>query len=700
MNHGKTIVIGSLLLALGLAASGQPLQLFGFGPSLVVSDGPFYRTSLPVIPATAADDASFLQVWDPIPYPADPTHASRPLTYDSFQNQLSNHTRDRSFWIRFGLRNTSDSVIPLNIDYGTIDYADAWLISPGHKPLHISGGYLRSSISGSTVIQRQYYTLPFALLPRQAGEIVIELRQKTRGYYFDGISVFSSDALATVFANNYEKDHSSIVFQWLFQGFLLFQILYMLFQWLIIRRKEYLYYLFYIAVIALYFLSKFELDLGFNLLFARYPILGVYLGKTMMILAYFLYYRFVRHFLEIGVNYPRLNQWLIRIEYFLLIYGAADLAFILLTMDDRTQTTVFTVVLLFIFLSAATIIFYLFRRRQALISYVLTGSLFVAVGNIFGLIITGMRNYHPVDLGFNILIVPQVGVLLEMLCFTAGLGYKSHMWEKEKIRNQEKLIEQLKANELLQNRMQTIRNKIAQDLHDDIGSTLSSISILSDLAMRGLGGSASPGSSGGPGDSASPGGPGGSAGPGSDADNGSGSSAQPDNEQTNRTMHEIKDSALLLMERMDDIVWSINPRNDSLDNLLMRVRHFATTVFEAKGIDYTIDIPRNISELRLPMDYRQHIYLILKEAINNLVKYAGASLAVIEVRWEGKWLNLCVRDNGKGFVLGIAAAESGTIREGNGLVGMRRRAGLMEAALNIRSAPGEGTEITLRVAVG
>jgi signal transduction histidine kinase len=68
----------------------------------------------------------------------------------------------------------------------------------------------------------------------------------------------------------------------------------------------------------------------------------------------------------------------------------------------------------------------------------------------------------------------------------------------------------------------------------------------------------------------------------------------------------------------------INPRNDSLENLLMRVRHFATTLFEAKGIDYTIDIQQHVDEVRLPIEYRQHIYLILKEAINNLVKYAQA----------------------------------------------------------------------------
>ena len=148
----------------------------------------------------------------------------------------------------------------------------------------------------------------------------------------------------------------------------------------------------------------------------------------------------------------------------------------------------------------------------------------------------------------------------------------------------------------------------------------------------------------------------------------------------------------MLMERMDDIVWSISPRNDSLENLLIRVRHFATTLFEAKGVDYTIDIQKNINEVRLPMDYRQHIYLILKEAINNLVKYAVASQAFLEVSFDREYLTLSVRDNGRGFDLA-------TPPMGNGLSGMRRRAAMMNARLSIRSAPGEGTSIGLQVGV-
>ena len=127
----------------------------------------------------------------------------------------------------------------------------------------------------------------------------------------------------------------------------------------------------------------------------------------------------------------------------------------------------------------------------------------------------------------------------------------------------------------------------------------------------------------------------------------------------------------------------------------MRVRHFATTLFEARGVDYTIDIARNIHEVRLPMDYRQHIYLILKEAINNLVKYAHATQAVIEVRFDQHHLTLCVRDNGCGFEVPPASPASGP--GGNGLPGMYHRASLMNARVDITSAPGQGTSIRLQV---
>ncbi|MBS1598942.1 MAG: hypothetical protein JST75_12020 [Bacteroidetes bacterium] len=569
----------------------------------------------------------------------------------AFTDLLNNDPLHHAFWAKFGLQNNSDSTLLLHIYCGDLDNIDIYFISGNHLQLIQGGSLKRAPVNGS-FIEKNYGTTTLSVGPSQSGNVFIKIIQRTQEYDFAGIDIYDKENLYASYASDHENNRHFVLFQVIFQGFLLCQLFYMLFQWVIIRRAEYFYYSIYLLLISLYFLSKYESVYGLDFLFARYPLLKIYLNKTLIIFPYYFYFRFVRSFLEMRVNYPVLNKWIIRIEYFLLIYLAFDLAFILTTFNIQLQRVFYTYILLGVFVIAASFIFYLFQKKQILIYYILSGSLFVGLGNITGLVLTYLDENKHVDFGFhNMLIFSQVGILLEIFCFTAGLSYKSKAAEQEKIKSQEKLIEQLKANELLQSKMQNIRNKIAQDLHDDIGSTLSSISILSNLALK-----------------------------------------EKDTTQTFEAINEIKDSSINLMEKMDDIVWSINPRNDSLDNLLLRVKRFATTLFEAKNIDYNITIQENISEVKLPMDYRQHIYLILKEAINNLVKYANATKAYIEVNFKEGVLEILVNDNGKGFIM----QEYFT---GNGLLGMKNRAELMHASLHIDAALNKGTTIRLRIKI-
>lgn len=196
-----------------------------------------------------------------------------------------------------------------------------------------------------------------------------------------------------------------------------------------------------------------------------------------------------------------------------------------------------------------------------------------------------------------------------------------------------------------------LRYKISTDLHDDIGSTLSSISILSEMALT------------------------------------------ENSRQHNKEMvAEIKENSLSLLEKMDDIVWSINPKNDSLESLLLRIKRFSSKLFEAKDIDYAIDIDKAVTDVKLPMEYRQHLYLIMKEAINNLVKYSDATKAAIEVNYHSPILKLRISDNGKGFDIRSDHA-------GNGIISMKSRAGMMNANLRIESAIEEGTTIRLEVKI-
>ena len=193
-------------------------------------------------------------------------------------------------------------------------------------------------------------------------------------------------------------------------------------------------------------------------------------------------------------------------------------------------------------------------------------------------------------------------------------------------------------------KLERLRSRISTDLHDDIGSTLSSISILSEMAMR--------------------------------------SNAK----ESEDMMMEIKNNSVMLMERMDDIVWSINPKNDSLDNLLLRIKSFAARLFEARNIDYTINIDESVKEAKLSMESRQHIYMMLKEAINNIVKYSGCTRAEINVNYQHSQLKISVRDNGKGF-------DRTSIHTGNGLLNIQTRAQQMKADISIESYPGQGTHI-------
>lgn len=572
------------------------------------------------------------------------------VTFNSFLYLLGKTPTRHIFWLKFKLANLSDSTVNAFFYCGEINFTDIFFISSDQSVQHVEGGNLRNFLRGNSFLPKITHTNVVRLLPHQQGELFLKMQQKTEEFDFNGISLYDESGIYQTIGEDDMATRHFYIFQLLFQGILICQLIYVLFQWIIIRRREYLFYFFYLFAIAAYFLSKYEYYFHIDLLFVRFPLLTVYLNKTLLILPYFFYFKFVRSFLEMPRNFPRMNKWITRIEYFLLGYMIFDLSFIIVTFNVRIQRELYTYVLATVFIASAFFIFYLFTQKKTLIYYIVSGSLFVGLGNMIGLVITYLQNENIVQGVPYILMFSQAGIILEIFCFTAGLSYKSMSAEKEKIESQDNLIEQLKANELLQTKMQNIRNTIAQDLHDDIGSTLSSISILSNLAIK-----------------------------------------EKNTNQTLASMHEIKDSSVTLMEKMDDIVWSINPRNDSLDNLFLRIRRFATSLFEAKNIDYTITI-QDINDLTFPMEWRQHIYLILKEAINNLVKYAEATQASIRINYQNDILEIYIQDNGKGF-------DVSNTFNGNGLTSMKNRADLMRGELTFTSSSQGGTRVSLRLKI-
>lgn len=193
--------------------------------------------------------------------------------------------------------------------------------------------------------------------------------------------------------------------------------------------------------------------------------------------------------------------------------------------------------------------------------------------------------------------------------------------------------------------MERMRNTIARDLHDDIGSTLSSINIISQMALKDANGSTS-------------------------------------------HFQRIAQHSSSMMESMSDIVWSINPNNDSLEQVISKMKEFAAEILDPLDIAYTFSGEENLQTIKLDVATRKNLFLIFKEAINNAAKYSSAKAIVIQFKRSNSTIDLSIQDNGKGF-----DTQNGS--SGNGLRNMKERAENLRGKLQLRSLVGRGTEITL-----
>jgi ligand-binding sensor domain-containing protein/two-component sensor histidine kinase len=195
-----------------------------------------------------------------------------------------------------------------------------------------------------------------------------------------------------------------------------------------------------------------------------------------------------------------------------------------------------------------------------------------------------------------------------------------------------------------------IRAGIAADLHDDIGSNLTRIAILSEVAHSRLQGA---------------------------------------NAAVDSPLKSIAEISRESVASMGDIVWAINPRRDTLLDLVQRMRRLATEVFSARGIVFEFRAPGSHDDSKLGANVRRDLFLIFKEAVNNIARHSGAKHVEIDLQVERTSIALTVRDDGGGF-------DPEKINEGQGLASMKRRAQNLGGDLTIASQGGTGTELALR----
>jgi signal transduction histidine kinase len=193
------------------------------------------------------------------------------------------------------------------------------------------------------------------------------------------------------------------------------------------------------------------------------------------------------------------------------------------------------------------------------------------------------------------------------------------------------------------------RARISQDMHDDVGASLTRISILSDLAKNKIEVAG----------------------------------------ETKQWLGQISDTSRDVMEEMNQIIWALNPKNDTIEGLIAYIRRFAFEYLEPTNIDCTFDLPEILPNKSLTVEVRRNVYLVVRESLHNVVKHSGASKIWISMKMNEHDFKIAIKDDGKGF-------DPVNLKfPGNGLTNMRKRMKDIGGDFKITSLSGKGTEIEI-----
>jgi signal transduction histidine kinase len=227
----------------------------------------------------------------------------------------------------------------------------------------------------------------------------------------------------------------------------------------------------------------------------------------------------------------------------------------------------------------------------------------------------------------------------------AGIAFTAR--SVEKVKAQRRLERQQQAH-----LVELERARIARDFHDDIGACLTHVIVLSELVK--------------------------------------GDKERPN--EVEAYASKIGESARNAVRELRTIIWAANPRNDTLDGLVQYISQYADNFFQATPVSCHLDLPPDVPSLPLTAEVRHNLFMVVKEALHNILKHSQASEARLSLTLRNGILEIVVADNGRGFKVDGAAAN-----QRSGLANMRHRLEAIGASLRIQSSPGAGTSVFARL---
>lgn len=416
-------------------------------------------------------------------------------------------------------------------------------------------------------------------------------------------------------------------------GILLMMIFYSLAVYLQSHSREFIFYALYtFCTAALLFLKSFLTLSGsaFHFFYEEY------LDFMVMTASVFTYLFFVRQFLNTKVLHPQLDRFMrwakVIMAVFFIIYSIlyffTDRYTVLNIMENIVLKGIFLVI-------GIVFIVFSIKKKDTLLNYLALGNLSLVVFSLLSLLMMQFKfSFAGIESRWNFLnrslLYYEIGLVLELAFFLSGLAWKNKRDIVERVKERERLKLENERKEFekqmaVVTAMQGERDRISADMHDELGSGVTAIRLMSEILKTKM------------------------------------------KSQSIPELEKISSNANELLGKMNTIIWTMKSSNDTVESLVAYIRAHAIEYFDSTPIDCTVKLPALIPQADISGEKRRNIFLSVKESLNNAMKHSQATHLQIDISTKDNSLIIRVSDNG----VGINTEQ--LRRFGNGLNNMRRR---------------------------
>ncbi|WP_127132476.1 sensor histidine kinase [Pseudoflavitalea rhizosphaerae] len=492
--------------------------------------------------------------------------------------------------------------------------------------------------------------------PKFPGCQLIVLQPRERAVYYcrfnfvrTNINIFTPYLIETDYLDEWitrkrDLDFSLDIVTYVATGVMLMMIFYSLAVYIQNRNKEFIYYAIYTLCTACLLFGKSYMNMSASWFHYFYE---EYLDFMIMIASVFTYLIFVRKFLNTEENHPWLNKFLKITLWPLAILAAIFTLLYFTTSKYVVLNNMEFVIKIFFLLIAIMFIVYSIKRKDPLLNYLAGGSFALIFFAIIsqGIIMFGWNFSKSILLLNRALFYYELGLVIELILFLSGLAYKNRRDIIERVKERERLKldnerKEFEKQMAVVTATQHERDRISADMHDELGSGVTAIRLMSEILKSRMKGQSFP------------------------------------------ELEKISNSANDLLGKMNTIIWTMKSSNDTVESLVAYIRAHAIEYFDSTPIDCSVKMPVVIPQAEISGEKRRNIFLSIKEALNNAMKHSQASQLRIEIATRDNRLVVKIADNGVGI-------DTEKLRRfGNGLSNMKRRMELIGGSFHVQNCEG------------